>query len=181
MLLPTGVAGLDHPAPAVQKSPAVSPVVSPAGSVSGPKKAAAIPLARGDVAVTALAGTDGVGVLRADSSSSGGWRLLTTLRVAGWDAPSWTEFHCTTGDGRFIAVAFAPSTFVNRQDLRLRGAMAAVVDARTGATWLLPQRVTLGRRQVRPQEHLYGVLPVLGPDHVLVALGGELGHQQSHR
>ncbi|GGN10167.1 hypothetical protein GCM10009721_42710 [Terrabacter tumescens] len=104
-----------------------------------------VPLAPGDTAATAYGDSNGVHVVSARSGDHA-WHRVADLRVAGWDAADWTESHCVTGDARFMAVAFAPTTFVNDQRLQLGGAVAAVIELDTGRRWMVPERVALTYR-----------------------------------
>jgi len=65
------------------------------------------------------------------------------MGAEGWDATPWTEYDCTTGDGRYLAVVFAPSAITNRPGAQSTSAFGAVVDTTTGARWVLPYRVAL--------------------------------------
>ena len=76
-------------------------------------------------------------------AADGGWTQLASLRVAGLETHRWVGEICVTGSGRYAAVAFAPITFANKPYLRDQGAFGATIDLRTGAHWLLPERVAL--------------------------------------
>ena len=102
-----------------------------------------LPMAGTDELPLAVGTTDGVEVLTPNPPSSGGFRPIARLWVAGWDAPAWTDYECTTGDGRFMALTFAPTAFTNDWALQSHGAFGAVVDLRTGGRWILPTRVSL--------------------------------------
>jgi GDSL-like Lipase/Acylhydrolase family len=102
-----------------------------------------VPLKGSDVLAVATPADDGVRILVPRPSGAAGWRLLTTLSVRGWDAPAWTDYNCITGTGRYMAVAFAPASFVDNETLRDSGAPAAIVDLQTGSVRYLPVRVAL--------------------------------------
>jgi GDSL-like Lipase/Acylhydrolase family len=104
---------------------------------------AVVPLAKGDTAAIAVGGTDGVEILTPNPPEVGGFRALTRLWVEGWDNVPWTENNCTTGDGRFMAVVFAPVPLINRRDKQPNAGFGAVVNLQTGARWILPYRVSL--------------------------------------
>ncbi|WP_322756364.1 GDSL-type esterase/lipase family protein [Frankia sp. Cas3] len=123
-------------------------LVAPVSAASqiGPRPnpvAESVPVPTGDVAALAVGTADGVDILVPADPATGGWRVLTSLYVQGWDTPQWTEFHCLTGDGRYMAVTFAPVAVVNDEKLRNLGAFAAIVDLHDGSRWIAPQRVAI--------------------------------------
>ena len=46
------------------------------------------------------------------------------LKPAGLDTASWTGYQCVSGDGRYAAVAVLPTSVVNLESARDRGAFA---------------------------------------------------------
>ncbi|WP_157735233.1 GDSL-type esterase/lipase family protein [Pseudofrankia inefficax] len=154
LAMSSGLPGLTGTALAVAASPGggSGPAsATPAGGTGGAASTGApqpgagghVPVPAGDVAALAVGTPDGVNVLVPNSATVGGWRELTNLSVQGWDTPMWTEFHCVTGDGRYMAVTFAPIGMADDETLRDEGAFGAIVDLRTGSRWVLPVRVGL--------------------------------------
>lgn len=96
-----------------------------------------------DRAWTTTGDAAGLHVLVADSDEGYAWRTATTLSEPGIDADLWVGNACLTGDGRTLAVAYAPRTFTNKAELAERGAFVATVDLRTGEVSKLPVRSSL--------------------------------------
>ena len=135
------MAGGATAAPPVPGGPVAGNGTSTASQAS--LKGAVVPLAKGDRATIAVGGTSGVEILTANPPDVGGFRALTRLWVQGWADAPWTENDCTTGDGRFMAVAFAPVSLTNHPDSQPNAAFGAIVNTETGARWILPYRVAL--------------------------------------
>lgn len=96
-----------------------------------------------DRAWTTTGDASGLHVLVADSNEGYEWRTATTLSEPGIDADLWIGNACLAGDGRTLAVAYAPRTFTNEHELAERGAFVATVDLRTGEVSKLPVRSSL--------------------------------------
>lgn len=96
-----------------------------------------------DRAWTTSGDAAGFHVLVADADEGYAWRTATTLAEPGVEADSWIGNACLTGDGRTLAVVYAPRTFTNHEDLNERGAFTATVDLRTGEVSKLPVRSSL--------------------------------------
>lgn len=90
-----------------------------------------------------LGTSDGVDLLVPAAPEIGGWRVLARLWVDGLESRRWTGYSCVTGSGRYAAVAFGPEEMLQRPVLRERGGFAAVVDLRSGAREVVPERVAL--------------------------------------
>ncbi len=71
------------------------------------------------------------------------WREVALLRPAGLDVQSWTGYQCVSGDGRYVAVAVEPTSVVNLESARDRGAFAYSVDLRSGSVRALAAGVGL--------------------------------------
>ncbi|MBL7494027.1 hypothetical protein I6A60_06390 [Frankia sp. AgB1.9] len=149
LAMSSGLPGLTGTALAVEASPGggSAPAAATGGGTSAsptqPGAGGHVPVPAGDVAALAVGTPDGVNVLVPNSAADGGWRELTNLSVQGWDTPLWTEFHCVTGDGRYLAVTFAPIGMADDETLSDEGAFGAIVDLKTGGRWVLPVRVGL--------------------------------------
>ncbi len=85
-----------------------------------------------DELLTGLGDSQGFHILEAMESKAFAWSTLATLTVPGVDAASWTGYTCPTGDGRYVAAVYAPSTAANSPAQRAAGAFAAVVNVATG-------------------------------------------------
>ncbi|MFI2644485.1 SGNH/GDSL hydrolase family protein [Streptomyces sp. NPDC018610] len=96
----------------------------------------------GDRAVTLAADTDGVHLLVADSRSTYTWKTAAVLSEPGMQADTWIGNECVM-DHAHAAVAYAPRTFTNRQDLMERGAFTAIVDLDSGHVTKLPFTASL--------------------------------------
>lgn len=95
-----------------------------------------------DVAVTLVGDSAGLRVLVAGGRGSP-WRTAALLSIEGIESEQWVGYSCTTGNGRFVAVSFAPEHFANSADASDRGAFAAVVDLAVGSTKIVSARVGL--------------------------------------
>ncbi|HEY3868140.1 MAG TPA: hypothetical protein VGM10_07305 [Actinocrinis sp.] len=85
-----------------------------------------------DIAVNAFG--DGLGYrIQVGSEKSGfTWHEVALLRPDGLDDSSWTGYQCTSGDGRYEAVALLPISAVNNTSALEHGAFAYSVDLQTG-------------------------------------------------
>ncbi|HEU5269877.1 MAG TPA: hypothetical protein VFU36_08125, partial [Jatrophihabitans sp.] len=72
-----------------------------------------------------------------------GWREVAVLKPAGLDTASWTGYQCLSGDGRYAAVAVLPTSVVNLESARDRGAFAYSVQLSTGAARPIASGVAL--------------------------------------
>ncbi|CAM5621061.1 SGNH/GDSL hydrolase family protein [Streptomyces canus] len=95
-----------------------------------------------DRAVTSAADTDGLHILTADSAEAYAWKTAAVLAEPGMPADTWIGNTCAM-DRSHAAVAYAPRTFTNHQDLMLGGAFTAVVDLETGKVTKLPITASL--------------------------------------
>jgi hypothetical protein len=119
------------------------PVTSPAG-IADPDAV----LAKGwksaeDVALTTDGDSTGLHVLVAEERDGYSWRTAATLTEPGVDTDEWIGQACVTGSGRRAAVVYAPRQIVNNAGLFSAGALAAIVDLRTGAVTKLPTPVSI--------------------------------------
>jgi hypothetical protein len=137
----------------VQAAPAGARPAPPAGSTPGGRPAAGAvanpdsTLGKGwrtaaDRAVTSAADSDGVHVLVADSKDAYAWRTAAVLAEPGMPADTWIGNSCVIDPGH-AAVAYAPRTFTNHQDMMLGGAFTAVVNLDSGAVTKLPFTASL--------------------------------------
>ncbi|WP_431314580.1 SGNH/GDSL hydrolase family protein [Streptomyces murinus] len=85
----------------------------------------------GDRAVALAADSDGVHLLVADSRRGYAWSTAAVLSEPGMQADTWIGNECVM-DRTHAAVAYAPRTFTNRQDLMERGGFTAIVDLDSG-------------------------------------------------
>ena len=139
ILAQLGSAGLYVPVAHAATSPGTN-----ATRAERPGKAhAPVPLRAGDALAIAVGQGNGVSVLVPNDPQTGGWRQVAFLTVSGWEAPAWTSESCLTGDGAYLAVAYAPINFANTPELLSAGAMAAVVNLKSGSVYYVPQRVAL--------------------------------------
>ncbi|WP_327370331.1 SGNH/GDSL hydrolase family protein [Streptomyces sp. NBC_01217] len=116
---------------------------TPSGQVEDPgKKLGKGWKASPDRAVTSAADTDGLHILTADSPDAYTWKTAAVLAEPGMPADTWIGNTCAM-DRSHVAVAYAPRTFTNHQDLVLGGAFTAVVDLKTGQVTKLPFTASL--------------------------------------
>ena len=99
--------------------------------------------AAGDVVVNGWGDANGYHVELGRGGSGYVWREVALLRPAGLDEPSWTGYQCLSGDGRYAAVAIEPTSAVNIQAARDRGAFAYSVQLSTGRVLPLASGVAL--------------------------------------
>jgi hypothetical protein len=95
-----------------------------------------------DRAVTLAADTDGVHLLVADSRKTYTWKDMAVLSEPGTQADTWIGNECVM-DHAHAAVAYAPRTFTNHEDLMERGAFTAIVDLDSGHVTKLPLTASL--------------------------------------
>ncbi|WP_200804559.1 carbohydrate-binding protein [Actinacidiphila paucisporea] len=95
-----------------------------------------------DRAVTAAADSDGLHVLVADSRDAYAWRTAAVLSEPGLPADTWIGNSCVI-DPSHAAVAYAPRTFTNHEDLMLGGAFTAIIDLDKGTVTKLPFTASL--------------------------------------
>ena len=88
--------------------------------------------ARADVLVDGWGDGAGYHVDVADAAGSFLWREVAVIRPGGVDAASWTGYQCTSGDGKFEAIAVLPTSAVNDEAMRDHGAMAYSLELATG-------------------------------------------------
>ncbi len=122
---------------------AEEPTPTPSGQVDDPGRM----LGKGwkaspDRAVTSAADTDGLHILTADSADAYAWKTAAVLAEPGMPADTWIGNMCVM-DRSHVAVAYAPRTFTNHQDLMLGGAFTAVVDLESGQVTKLPVTASL--------------------------------------
>lgn len=96
-----------------------------------------------DVTVTARPDTGGYRLFTARAAEGWAWRPLATIQPQGNSAEPWIGYHCVTGDKRHVVAVVAPRRFANVPKLRDRGALAYVVDVRTGRVRPLIKGVAL--------------------------------------
>ena len=85
-----------------------------------------------DIAVNAFGDGQGYHIQVAQEKTGFTWHEIAVLRPGGLDDSSWTGYQCTSGDGRYEAVAVLPSSAVNINAARDQGAFAYSVDLQTG-------------------------------------------------
>lgn len=96
-----------------------------------------------DVAWTTSGDGSGYHVLVAAERDGYAWRTVATLAEPTVQADSWIGNACLTGNGRHVAVSYAPRTATNKPELFDRGAFAALVRLSDGAVTKLPLTSTL--------------------------------------
>ncbi|MFJ2021403.1 golvesin C-terminal-like domain-containing protein [Streptomyces nodosus] len=95
-----------------------------------------------DRAVTAVADSDGLRLLVADSTTGYAWKTVTVLSEPQLPADTWIGNQCVMDD-HHAAVAYAPRTFTNKPDLMMGGAFTAVVNLDDGSVTKLPFTASL--------------------------------------
>ncbi len=85
-----------------------------------------------DIAVNAFGDGQGYHIQVGTERSGFAWREVALLRPDGLDDSSWTGYQCTSGDGRYEAVAVLPTSAVNNTSALEHGAFAYSVDLQTG-------------------------------------------------
>ncbi|MFC1439658.1 RHS repeat-associated core domain-containing protein [Streptacidiphilus sp. N1-10] len=84
------------------------------------------------MAVNAFGDGNGYHIQVAREKTGFTWQEIAVLRPGNLDDSSWTGYQCTSGDGRYEAVAVLPSSAVNTNAARDHGAFAYSVDLQTG-------------------------------------------------
>ncbi|GAB3972991.1 hypothetical protein GCM10029978_051340 [Actinoallomurus acanthiterrae] len=102
-------------------------------------------IASGDEIVTGSGDSTGWHLYAATAASGWSWRPLATLAPAGINpgGERWTGRQCLTGDGRSVVAVVAPWHADNDPDGLIRGGLAYVIDAHTGAVRPLTAGVSL--------------------------------------
>lgn len=95
-----------------------------------------------DRAVTAVADSDGLHLLVADSKNAYVWRTAALLSEPQLPADTWIGNSCVMDD-HHAAVAYAPRTFTNKPDLMMGGAFTAIVNLDDGSVTKLPFTASL--------------------------------------
>ncbi|MFC1419926.1 glycohydrolase toxin TNT-related protein [Streptacidiphilus cavernicola] len=85
-----------------------------------------------DQVVTATGDDSGFHLLVAKESAGYDWKTAVTLNEPGLDADEWVGNTCTTPDGAYEGVVYAPQRWTNEEDTLERGGFAAVVNLGTG-------------------------------------------------
>jgi hypothetical protein len=96
-----------------------------------------------DVLVMGVGDADGFHLYMARERDAFAWRTVATLNAGQTDAGAWTGYTCVTGSGRYAVAVYAPSFFVNKPRLITAGALAAVVDLKTGRAHRVAEGVQL--------------------------------------
>ncbi|MFC1421252.1 RHS repeat-associated core domain-containing protein [Streptacidiphilus cavernicola] len=96
-----------------------------------------------DLAVSGSGDGDGYHIQVAHESSGFAWHEAALLHPGGLDESSWTGYQCTSGDGRYEAVAVAPASAANSTAGRGHGAFAYSVDLATGRVRTIASGVAL--------------------------------------
>ncbi len=131
-----------------KKSAQKQAVTPEKGSVSAvPLKDRDTVLGRGwktsaDRAVTAVADSDGLHLLVADSRNGYSWKTAAVLSEPQLPADTWIGNSCVMDD-HHAAVVYAPRTFTNKPDLMMGGAFTAIVDLDDGSVTKLPFTASL--------------------------------------
>ncbi|GIG58596.1 hypothetical protein Lfu02_29680 [Longispora fulva] len=137
--------GLTVAAPGAEAAPPTTQP-APAGQAARPQPDS--DLAPGwkkssDVLVTGVGDTTGFHLYSASEKDAFAWKTLATLTASALDLGSWTGQVCVTGSGRYAVAVYAPATAANSPRLMASGALAAVVDTRTGKATRLTEGVQL--------------------------------------
>ncbi|HET9172008.1 MAG TPA: DUF6531 domain-containing protein [Actinospica sp.] len=96
-----------------------------------------------DLAVDGFGDGTGYHIQVATERTGFAWRQKALLKPAGLDDSSWTGYQCTSGDGRFEAVAVLPGSAVDSTAAREHGAFAYSVDLATGTVRPIASGVSL--------------------------------------
>jgi len=86
-------------------------------------------------------------------SASGSAATIARLSLDGVETRSWVGYLCTTGSGRYVAVAFAPAEAIDDAELRNGGALLAVID-------LVDRKIVVADQLVALKYHSPGCGPV---------------------
>ncbi|MFG3208006.1 hypothetical protein [Streptomyces sp. NPDC048192] len=92
--------------------------------------------------MTAVADSDGLHLLVADSKSAYTWKTAAVLSEPQLPADTWIGNQCVMDD-HHAAVAYAPRTFTNKPDLMMGGAFTAIVNLDDGSVTKLPFTASL--------------------------------------
>jgi hypothetical protein len=135
-LLAAGLLGAAGPAaadPAVPAPTGPPAAAGPQARLSTPDTALG-PDWRGssDTLVTGVGDSTGYHLYVARENDAFAWTTLATLTASALDLGPWTGQVCVTGSGRYAVAVYAPALAVNKPNLLLAGALAAVVDLGTG-------------------------------------------------
>ncbi|WP_433893342.1 SGNH/GDSL hydrolase family protein [Streptomyces sp. CA-111067] len=95
-----------------------------------------------DRAVTTAADSDGLHLLTADSTTGYAWKTAAVLTEPQLPADIWIGNSCVMDD-HHAAIAYAPRTFTNKQDLMMGGAFTAIVNLDDGRVTKLPFTASL--------------------------------------
>ncbi|MFG3292860.1 Tat pathway signal protein [Streptomyces sp. NPDC048179] len=95
-----------------------------------------------DRAVTAVADSDGLHLLVADSKSAYAWKTAAVLSEPQLPADTWIGNQCVMDD-HHAAVVYAPRTFANKPDLMMGGGFTAIVNLDDGSVTKLPFTASL--------------------------------------
>lgn len=96
-----------------------------------------------DVLVTGAGDSRGFHVYAAPEKEAFAWSTVATLTAGLTEQGPWTGNVCVTGSGRYAVAVYAPAIAANKPALAAGGALAAVVDLRTGTARRLADRVQL--------------------------------------
>ncbi|MEV6762871.1 Tat pathway signal protein [Streptomyces sp. NPDC051105] len=134
----------NSPKKSAQKQ-AVTPEKKPASAV--PLKDRDTVLGKGwktsaDRAVTAVADSDGLHLMVADSRNGYSWKTAAVLSEPQLPADTWIGNQCVMDD-HHAAVVYAPRTFANKPDLMMGGGFAAIVNLDDGSVTKLPFTASL--------------------------------------
>jgi RHS repeat-associated protein len=132
-----GVVSPAAPAAAAPAPPGPARAASPAADFGAGAAAS------DDVAVNAFGDGTGYHIQVGTERSGFTWHEIALLRPDGLDDSSWTGYQCTSGDGRYEAVAVLPISAVNNTSALEHGAFAYSVDLTTGAVRPIATGVSL--------------------------------------
>lgn len=119
--------------PAQANSVPAAPSKSATAHAANPTKAFGSGAASSnDIAVNAFGDGQGYHIQIGSERSGFAWREVALLRPDGLDDSSWTGYQCTSGDGRYEAVAVLPISAANNTSALEHGAFAYSVDLQTG-------------------------------------------------
>lgn len=113
-------------APAAPSSPPVQAAFADPDATLGPGWRQS-----SDAIVTGVGDTEGFHIYVAGEKNAFRWSALATLGGPS-EMGTWTGYTCVTGSGHYVAAVYAPTMVVNKPNLLSAGALAAIVDIRTG-------------------------------------------------
>ncbi|RAX43700.1 SGNH/GDSL hydrolase family protein [Arthrobacter sp. AQ5-06] len=96
-----------------------------------------------DQAWTTVADQDGFHILRSVSKEGYKWEQVATLNEPLISTDKWIGNACSTSDGKYLAVVYAPRDFTNSEQAANLGGFAATVDLTSGAVRRLGQGFSL--------------------------------------